>query len=172
MLLLANWGGQCPLLACPIIGKGVLLMLRMVVLLGGALLVGVILLGGVALAKDIRGTFGKDNLEGTNQLDRIYGLGAADTIMGLGGNDDCYGGSGADEIRYAAGNDRIDGGFGVNQLFGGTGNDRIIATDGRVDRVNCGTGDDTAYIDPDDLVEPAQDQICEHIFVATEQTGP
>ena len=147
-------------------------MLRRVVLLGGALLVGVLLVGGVALAKDIRGTFGKDNLEGTNQLDRIYGLGAADTITAFEGNDDCYGGSGADDINCGGGKDRIDGGFGVDDLFGGPGNDRIIATDGRVDRVNCGTGDDTAYIDPDDVVEPAQDQICEHIFVATEQTGP
>jgi hypothetical protein len=54
---------------------------RVVLLLGGMMLVGVIVLGGVALAQDIRGTFGQDDLEGTNQLDRIYGLGAADTIQ-------------------------------------------------------------------------------------------
>src|SRR3712207_8683291 len=36
--------GQDPLLTCPTIGKGALLMLRRVVLLGGALLVGVIVL--------------------------------------------------------------------------------------------------------------------------------
>jgi hypothetical protein len=42
-------------------------MLRRVMLLGGMLLVGVIVLGGVALADDIRGTFGNDNLTGTNQ---------------------------------------------------------------------------------------------------------
>jgi hypothetical protein len=52
------------------------------------LLVGMIVLGGVALAKDIRGTFKEDNLLGTSQLDRIYGLGAADTIGGRAGNDD------------------------------------------------------------------------------------
>ena len=51
--------------------KGVLLVLRRMVLLGGALLVGVIVLSGVALAQDIRGTFGQDDLEGTNQKDRI-----------------------------------------------------------------------------------------------------
>src|SRR5215208_1706008 len=78
-------------------------MLRRVVLLCGALLVGVIVLGGVALAKDIRGTFGRNTLIGTNQMDRIYGLGAADVIRGKAGNDDCYGGSGADEIRCGGG---------------------------------------------------------------------
>jgi hypothetical protein len=52
------------------------------VLLGGALLVGVIVLSGVALAENIRGTFKQDELTGTPQLDRIYGLGAADTIVG------------------------------------------------------------------------------------------
>jgi len=50
------------------------------------------LLGGVALAKDIRGTFKEDVLQGTTQMDRINGLGAADTIAGKAGNDDCYGG--------------------------------------------------------------------------------
>jgi Ca2+-binding RTX toxin-like protein len=145
-------------------------MLRRVVLLCGALLVGVILLGGVALAKDIRGTFKQDNLLGTLQMDRIYGLGAADTISGRAGNDDCYGGSGADEIRCGAGNDRIDGGFGEDDLFGGPDNDTILAADGQFDYVNCGTGDDTAYVDEIDDVEPAQNRICEHIFEATEVT--
>jgi hypothetical protein len=41
----------------------------------GTLSVGVVLLGGVALAENIRGTFGPDNLKGTNQLDRISGSG-------------------------------------------------------------------------------------------------
>jgi hypothetical protein len=42
------------------------------VLLCGALLVGVIVLGGVALADDILGTFKKDpDLTGTPQMDRI-----------------------------------------------------------------------------------------------------
>ena len=154
--------------------KGVLFMLRKMVLLCGALLVGVIVLSGVALAKDIRGTFGPDpDLTGTGQLDRIYGLGAADTIKGLAGNDDCYGGSGNDEIRCGTGNDRIDGGFGKDDLFGGPENDTILAADGQVDYVNCGLGDnDTAYVDEDDEVDPAQAAVCEHIFVATEQTGP
>ena len=59
-------------------------MLRRVVLLCGALLVGVIVLGGVALAEDIRGTFGRTTSRAPIRLDRIYGLGAADTLSGLG----------------------------------------------------------------------------------------
>ena len=141
-------------------------MLRRMVLLCGALLVGVIVLSGVALAQDIRGTFGPDNLEGSNQKDRIYGLGAKDTLRGLGGNDDCYGGSGFDVIDCGDGNDRIDGGFGEDDLSGGLGNDKILAADGREDQVDCGPGDnDTAYVD--ELDDPVEN--CENIFVAQEQ---
>jgi Ca2+-binding RTX toxin-like protein len=134
------------------------------------LLVGVLLLGGVALAKDIRGTFGPDDLEGTNQLDRIYGLGNADTIRALAGNDDCYGGSGADIIRCGEGQDRVDGGFGADKLFGGPANDTILAADGQEDRVSCGTGDnDTAYVDEFDVVVDNLGSACENVFEAQEQ---
>ena len=152
--------------SAPLSVKGVLLMLRRVVLLlGGMMLVGVIVLGGDALAQDIRGTFGQDDLEGTNQLDRIYGLGAADTITGLGGNDDCYGGSGADEIDCGFGMDRIDGGFGFDELLGGPNNDTISAADGFEDNVDCGTGtNDTAYVDNQDTVEN-----CENVWEAQAQ---
>src|ERR671911_1584464 len=141
-------------------------MLRRMVLLGGALLVGVMVLGGVALAENIRGTFKQDELQGTGQLDRIYGLGAADSIVGLAGNDDCYGGSGFDEIRCGEGNDRVDGGFGEDDLFGGPDNDTILAADGFEDNVNCGTGtNDTAYVDNQDVVK----QNCENIWEAQAQ---
>jgi Ca2+-binding RTX toxin-like protein len=144
-------------------------MLRRMVLLCGVLLVGAMVLGGVALAKNISGTFGRDNLLGTTQLDRIYGLGAPDTIRGRAGNDDCYGGSSPDVVRCGAGDDRIDGGFGEDALFGGPDNDTILAADGQFDYVNCGLGDnDTAYVDVADDVDPAQATICEHIFEATE----
>ena len=132
------------------------------------MLVGVLLLGGVALAKDIRGTFGPDDLTGTNRMDRIYGLGAADVILGKVGNDDCDGGGGADEIRCGVGNDRVDGGFGHDDLYGGPDNDTILAADGRMDYVNCGLGNnDTAYVDKNDEVDPAQAAACENLFVAS-----
>ena len=44
--------------------------------------------------------------------------------------------------------------------------------DGQVDQVNCGEGTDTAYVDVEDEVDPAQATICEHIFEATEVTVP
>jgi Ca2+-binding RTX toxin-like protein len=147
-------------------------MLRRVVLLCGTLLVGVLLLSGVALAENIRGTFGPDDLTGTNQMDRIYGLGAADTLRGLAGNDDCYGGSGADTIRCGAGNDRIDGGFGEDGLYGGPGDDTISAADGQEDRVSCGQGTDTAYVDELDVVVDNLLSRCENVFVAQEQQPP
>ena len=56
-------------------------------------------------------------------------------------------------------------------MFGGPDNHTILAADGRVDYVNCGTGNnDTAYVDVIDEVDPAQATICEHIFEATEVT--
>jgi Ca2+-binding RTX toxin-like protein len=130
------------------------------------LLVGVIMLGGVALAANKVGTFGEDTLQGTSQMDRLYALGAADTIEGRAGNDDCYGGSGTDEISCGNGNDRIDGGFGADVLFGGSGNDTILAADGRVDQIDCGLGDnDTAYVD--ELDDPVNN--CEHVFLAVRE---
>jgi hypothetical protein len=84
------------------------------------------------------------------------------------GNDDCDGGSGADEIRCGVGNDRVDGGFGQDDLYGGPDNDTILAADGRVDYVNCGLGNnDTAYVDENDEVDPAQAAACENLFVAS-----
>jgi Ca2+-binding RTX toxin-like protein len=166
MLSVANRGGHIKRLAAPL--KGVLLMLRRMVLLGGILLVGVIVLSGVALAENIRGTFRPDpDLTGTPQKDRIYGLGAADTLSGMGGNDDCYGGSGADVIRCGPGNDRIDGGFGEDDLFGDDGDDRILAADGRVDVVDCGEDEDTAYVDDVDEVN----ENCEEVFTAGPETS-
>jgi Ca2+-binding RTX toxin-like protein len=138
----------------------------MVLLFGGTLLVGVMLFSGVALADNIIGTFGDDpDLDGTAQRDRIYGLGGQDTITGFGGNDQCYGGSGADTISCSGGNDRIDGGFGEDELSGNTGNDTILAADGQADQVDCGNGEDTAYVD--ELDDPVEN--CENVFVAARE---
>src|SRR5215203_1086090 len=100
-------------------------MLGRMVLLGGMLLVGVIMVGGMALADDKAGTFGPDTLIGTDQLDRLYGLGGADVIRVKSVNDDCYGGSRADEIRCGPSTDRIDNVFVEDDLFGGSANETI-----------------------------------------------
>jgi Ca2+-binding RTX toxin-like protein len=144
-------------------------MLRRAILILATMSLGVLMLSGVALARDIAGTFENNTLIGTNQMDRIYGLGGRDTIIGRGGPDDCYGGSGMDVVRCGDGNDRIDGGFGEDELFGGDGDDTISAADGQVDQVNCGAGeDDTAYVDQLDVVDPN----CETILLTFRVTNP
>jgi hypothetical protein len=50
-------------------------------------------------------------------------------------------------------------------LFGDNGNDTISAADGQVDLVDCGEGDDTAYVDEVDDVDPN----CEHVFQAVRE---
>ena len=53
-------------------------------------------------------------------------------------------------------------------MYGGPDNDTILAADGQVDYVNCGLGNkDTAYVDADDDVDPAQAAACENLFVAS-----
>jgi hypothetical protein len=51
-------------------------------------------------------------------------------------------------------------------LFGDNGNDTISAADGRLDVVDCGEGDDTAYVDEEDDV----DANCEEVFTAVLET--
>jgi Ca2+-binding RTX toxin-like protein len=146
-------------------------MLRRAILILATMSLGVLMLSGVALARDIRGTFGPDVLPGTDQADQIYGLGGKDTITGRAGNDDCYGGNGPDTIRCGLGNDRIDGGFGLDDLFGGPGDDRISAADGQMDRVSCGQGTDTAYVDELDFVVDNPISRCENVFLAERVPG-
>lgn len=59
------------------------------------------------------------------------------------------------------GNDTLVGGSGATSYFGGPGNDRLMAANGRRDSVNCGTGTDTAYVDPIDIV-----RTCKRVFTA------
>ena len=89
----------------------------------------VLLVGGVALAANFRGSDGPDEISGTKR---------ADAIRGLGGNDRLSGGGGADEIYGNGGSDRINGNKGV---------DRISADDGNEDTVYCWTGADYVYDD-------------------------
>jgi hypothetical protein len=104
-------------------------------------LVGVIVLSGVALAKDIRGTFNPDDLQGTNRMDRIYGDAGSDRLGGL------------------AGADYLDGGIDNDVLIPGRGPDTVVASDGadhirasldsngRFATIDCGAGNDFVYKD-------------------------
>ena len=56
-------------------------------------------------------------------------------------------------LRGSFGMDTLDGGAGSDFLDGGSGDDTIRARDGFTDRIQCGTGTDTATVDPEDQVE-------------------
>ena len=95
------------------------------------MLMGVLLVSGVALAKNFTGTFRDDQISGTKR---------ADTIKGREGNDRLSGRSGPDEIIGGEDHDRI---------RGGNGNDILRAADGERDHIRCGNGFDRVYADPD-----------------------
>ena len=49
-------------------------MQRRALLILASMMLGVLMLGGVALAKEVTGTTGSDDLEGTTRADKIWGL--------------------------------------------------------------------------------------------------
>lgn len=125
---------------------------------------GVMLLGGggVALADTIDGTTGPDDLVGTDQADTIHGGGGIDYVSGLAASDLLYGGAGNDTVVGREGNDHIYGNPGSDTLFGNLGKDTISSFGDRAeDVVNCGAGDDTAYVDEIDRVN----NNCETVFL-------
>jgi Ca2+-binding RTX toxin-like protein len=76
--------------------------------------------------------------------DRVAALvGVAATLKGGAGHDTLLGGSGAD---------RIAGGRGRDVLAGNAGNDVLDSRDRSADRVSCGPGRDTAFVDARDVV--------------------
>ena len=102
--------------------------------------------GAGACTNQIAGTAQADKLSGTAGADRIRGLGGGDRIA-AGDGDDCVSGQGgADRINGEDGDDELKGGRGKDRLKGGAGDDVIRARRGARDRVNCGPGDDVAYL--------------------------
>jgi Ca2+-binding RTX toxin-like protein len=128
------------------------------------------------------GTPGDDNVTGGSRADHITLAGGDDHANGGRGDDVINGGRGDDTLRGGAGDDRLHGGTGddvlsddrgTDRLSGGPGNDRIDArdrrgrgADDRHDVVDCGTGDDTALVDSDDVVRN-----CEHVTRAGDDNG-
>jgi hypothetical protein len=98
-------------------------------------------------ANEIAGTTGGDKLAGTAAGDHIVGRGGDDRINGAGGDDCVAGEGGNDRVRGGAGGDELRGGRGRDRLAGGAGDDVIRARKGSADRINCGAGDDTVYLD-------------------------
>ena len=124
---------------------------------------GVLLLGGVALADTIDGTSGPDDLIGTDKDDVIHASGGKDYVSGLAGPDVLYSGAGNDTVVGRDGNDHIYGNVGSDTLFGNEGNDTINSAGDEVqDFVKCGFGNnDTAYVDRIDYVK----ETCENVYV-------
>jgi Ca2+-binding RTX toxin-like protein len=134
---------------------------------------GVLVLSGVALAvtktcitNPCEGTSGPDTLTGTASKNQIYGRPDADYIAGRAAADNLYGNRGNDEVWGEGGSDFIDGGMHSDSdtLYGGIGNDTIRAVDelnGWKDYIDCGDGEDTAYVDELDVVGN-----CENVFRA------
>jgi hypothetical protein len=135
-----------------------------------SMMLGVLLLGGVALADTIDGTSGADDLVGTDKDDVIHASGGADYLSGLAAPDVLYAGAGNDTVVGREGNDRIYGNTGSDELFGAEGNDTIdSAGDGEMDVVKCGQGDaDTAYVDKIDWVK----KNCENVFLLVREERP
>jgi len=141
---------------------GRLFMRLRALLIVATMLLGVVVLSGVALAKNITGTNGPDRLIGTPNKDQIYGLGGPDYLSGKPSADALYGGRDNDQVRAGNGRDHVFGGQGSDELYGGGGNDVMSAADGYKDYVNCGRGTDNAYVDKRDRVN----RDCENVFVA------
>ena len=148
--------------------------LRVLLILATTLL-GVMVLGGAALAvtktcsaNPCVGTNGPDRLRGTDTKNEIRGLRGPDYIAGKPRADDLYGGWGRDEVRAGNGRDRVFSGRGRDTLYGGGGNDTMNSQDGYEDGINCGIGTDTAYVDRLDRVNDD----CEHVFGAGGGPGP
>ena len=138
-------------------------MRRRVLLIMATMGLGVLLLGGVAIADTIDGTSGPDDLVGTDNEDVIHASGGADYVSGLAGPDLLYAGAGNDTVVGRDGNDRIYGNAGTDTLYGNNENDTInSAGDGVRDVVKCGQGKkDTAFVDEIDWVK----KNCENVFL-------
>jgi Ca2+-binding RTX toxin-like protein len=138
-------------------------MRRRALLIMATMGLGVLLLGGVALADTIDGTSGPDDLVGTDKDDVIHASGGADYVSGLAAPDLLYAGAGNDTVVGRDGNDRIYGNAGSDELFGNHNNDTInSAGDQEKDVVKCGLGkDDTAYVDEIDWVK----ENCENVYL-------
>jgi len=77
----------------------------------------------------------------------VRGTGKKDKLRGTPGDDCLQGRGGPDKVSGLAGNDALRGGRGRDRLRGGEGRDVIRAARGSRDRIDCGPGRDTAYVD-------------------------
>jgi len=134
---------------------------------------------GTAGDDTLRGTAGKDHLDGRGGDDLLVGRDGRDSLLGRSGDDTAYGGRGGDYFDGGRGRDAFKGGPGPDSVFDhlvnghgnaselrlGVGADSVlsnVSSDGRVDVIYCGPGEDTVsyWGDPD-----PRDRLlnCEHV---------
>lgn len=131
---------------------------------------------GTNLPNTIYGTMGDDKILGKDGKDNLFGNGGNDVVHGDNGDDYVDGGPGKDTLEGNDGNDVVQGGSGADKIDGGNGNDTLIASfalgavsfrDYAADTITCGSGFDTAYINPVDGDTASSD--CETIIAETAQ---
>ncbi|UUY05701.1 hypothetical protein LRS13_09325 [Svornostia abyssi] len=124
-------------------------------------------------------------LIGGNDADEFTVFNTSDgstKMVGNGGNDKLTSFDHADEVDGGAGDDQLAGGYGDDTVTGGPGrdqihgdapssacnyiqcrlpfgNDTIYAQDGEVDSIDCGIGNDTAYVDANDVVSGCENVV-------------
>jgi Ca2+-binding RTX toxin-like protein len=104
---------------------------------------------------------GNSALIGNAGNDRLTAGDYQDTLDGGPGNDVLIGGLGNDTITGGPGQDTINGDAtastcGLYSCKIPFGNDTINARDGEVDTIDCGVGQDTAVVDPVDVVSSCE----------------
>ena len=91
----------------------------------------------------LHGGMGDDVLTGSDSADGLNGGAGNDTINGLGGDD---------VLEGLGGRDVIDGGAGRDNFSGSAEADTILARDGEVDTIACGSDADHAVVDASDIL--------------------
>ena len=166
-------------------------MTRKMIGVMAALALGLLLTGGVALAKFVAcsggqclGTQFSDTISGLNSTstpDRIFALGSNDHVETEAGDDFANGGAGIDALHGELGNDTlqgssgddfITGGPGRDTLKGGSDDDGIVSAEsvafGRpeADDVDCGeNADGSPDNDRADVDRLDTVKNCERVFV-------
>jgi Ca2+-binding RTX toxin-like protein len=103
------------------------------------------------LAND--GPTGLDNVGPADDVENLEGsLTGADALIGNAKANSISGFGGGDKLEGGGGKDTLDGGSGGDALVGGAGKDTLLADDGEFDNVDGGPANDTADIDPLDVV--------------------
>jgi hypothetical protein len=104
-------------------------------------------------AGSLVGGDGRDSLRGGARGDSLDGGGGGDLLSGRNGDDSIDGLGGGDVMRGGAGDDLLGAldELGRDTFLGGGGHDNISAVNRDADRrIDCGTGPDVAFVDPED----------------------